>query len=172
MDDAKGTPPDAADRVAEAVSPTDDAPAGRARRRWRAVFGAALGLALGLAATEAVFRQRDGGAFPLVNVYEPDDVRGVRLRPGAVTRVGRRDARITEVRVNREGFRGADWPRPSPDDVLVVGDSQSFGLGVAEDETLAARLHASLGTARSEEHTSELQSLRHLVCRLLLEKKK
>src|ERR1035438_3109556 len=25
-------------------------------------------------------------------------------------------------------------------------------------------------TARSEEHTSELQSLRHLVCRLLLEK--
>src|SRR5438045_7595898 len=27
-------------------------------------------------------------------------------------------------------------------------------------------------TCRSEEHTSELQSLRHLVCRLLLEKKK
>src|ERR1039458_5569525 len=28
------------------------------------------------------------------------------------------------------------------------------------------------GGPRSEEHTSELQSLRHLVCRLLLEKKK
>src|SRR5947199_6282323 len=28
------------------------------------------------------------------------------------------------------------------------------------------------GALRSEEHTSELQSLRHLVCRLLLEKKK
>src|SRR5205814_9418562 len=28
------------------------------------------------------------------------------------------------------------------------------------------------GFRRSEEHTSELQSLRHLVCRLLLEKKK
>src|SRR5205814_5726184 len=28
------------------------------------------------------------------------------------------------------------------------------------------------GDVRSEEHTSELQSLRHLVCRLLLEKKK
>src|SRR5947199_5453816 len=27
-------------------------------------------------------------------------------------------------------------------------------------------------STRSEEHTSELQSLRHLVCRLLLEKKK
>src|SRR5471030_3432288 len=31
---------------------------------------------------------------------------------------------------------------------------------------------ASVPQARSEEHTSELQSLRHLVCRLLLEKKK
>src|SRR5437899_8203775 len=29
-----------------------------------------------------------------------------------------------------------------------------------------------LRRGRSEEHTSELQSLRHLVCRLLLEKKK
>src|ERR1039458_3879438 len=31
---------------------------------------------------------------------------------------------------------------------------------------------ASLLAVRSEEHTSELQSLRHLVCRLLLEKTK
>src|SRR5262245_65964601 len=30
----------------------------------------------------------------------------------------------------------------------------------------------SASSLRSEEHTSELQSLRHLVCRLLLEKKK
>src|SRR5262245_45942298 len=35
-----------------------------------------------------------------------------------------------------------------------------------EGETLRKRM------GRSEEHTSELQSLRHLVCRLLLEKKK
>src|ERR1039458_10753080 len=35
-----------------------------------------------------------------------------------------------------------------------------------EQQHEAARPH------RSEEHTSELQSLRHLVCRLLLEKKK
>src|SRR5205814_3418098 len=31
---------------------------------------------------------------------------------------------------------------------------------------------SSSSNTRSEEHTSELQSLRHLVCRLLLEKKK
>src|SRR5258705_9790998 len=38
------------------------------------------------------------------------------------------------------------------------------GLDLKESESGVAR--------RSEEHTSELQSLRHLVCRLLLEKKK
>src|SRR5436853_4748900 len=32
--------------------------------------------------------------------------------------------------------------------------------------------HSRRQAFRSEEHTSELQSLRHLVCRLLLEKKK
>src|SRR5262245_51168601 len=39
---------------------------------------------------------------------------------------------------------------------------------------LTGRNHHSVGMGciRSEEHTSELQSLRHLVCRLLLEKKK
>src|SRR2546422_6146877 len=34
------------------------------------------------------------------------------------------------------------------------------------------RRRGARGTARSEEHTSELQSRLHLVCRLLLEKKK
>src|SRR5438552_15361869 len=34
------------------------------------------------------------------------------------------------------------------------------------------RRGCSCGTCRSEEHTSELQSPDHLVCRLLLEKKK
>src|SRR5258705_10023501 len=37
---------------------------------------------------------------------------------------------------------------------------------------IARSAAAPLTSARSEEHTSELQSLRHLVCRLLLEKKK
>src|SRR5262245_27413385 len=50
------------------------------------------------------------------------------------------------------------------------------GTGRAEDRfslrsthLLVQNIHQSL---RSEEHTSELQSLRHLVCRLLLEKNK
>src|SRR5258705_10267759 len=38
--------------------------------------------------------------------------------------------------------------------------------------TSRKRLASHIPASRSEEHTSELQSLRHLVCRLLLEKKK
>src|SRR2546422_6950724 len=46
----------------------------------------------------------------------------------------------------------------------------AFGLGT---RTVSLRLSLSLTTrGRSEEHTSELQSRLHLVCRLLLEKKK
>src|SRR5258705_6768864 len=41
---------------------------------------------------------------------------------------------------------------------------------VLRGATAPSRQDAS--PSRSEEHTSELQSLRHLVCRLLLEKKK
>src|SRR5438046_4595523 len=51
-----------------------------------------------------------------------------------------------------------------------------FGLvRLVEAESTITRTREALGTpsymARSEEHTSELQSLTNLVCRLLLEKK-
>src|SRR5439155_25869541 len=57
----------------------------------------------------------------------------------------------------------------APDDVLVIfGDTP-----LIRPQTLT-RIREALadGAARSEEHTSELQSRGHLVCRLLLEKKK
>src|SRR2546425_7954211 len=46
---------------------------------------------------------------------------------------------------------------------------RSGGWGSASPTPHARGVHAQL---RSEEHTSELQSLAYLVCRLLLEKKK
>src|SRR5437899_12924714 len=42
----------------------------------------------------------------------------------------------------------------------------------AADRAFRRVVHRGRAADRSEEHTSELQSLRHLVCRLLLEKKK
>src|SRR5437899_9441761 len=50
---------------------------------------------------------------------------------------------------------------PISPDVAVEGDRLPVGRPVRRVG----------GAGRSEEHTSELQSLRHLVCRLLLEKK-
>src|SRR5205814_10672826 len=44
--------------------------------------------------------------------------------------------------------------------------------GAKSGPTTATSAGSRARGARSEEHTSELQSLRHLVCRLLLEKKK
>src|SRR5438552_17573394 len=51
----------------------------------------------------------------------------------------------------------------------AIGELERRLEGVAA--VLLARCDAA-GGARSEEHTSELQSPDHLVCRLLLEKKK
>src|SRR5437899_7887378 len=53
--------------------------------------------------------------------------------------------------------------------------SIAFLPPISSERRLCIRPHVAPMTdpvSRSEEHTSELQSLRHLVCRLLLEKKK
>src|SRR3989442_6143367 len=51
---------------------------------------------------------------------------------------------------------------------VELGDHVEIGfLAVVQGETIRIGRHS-----RSEEHTSELQSRPHLVCRLLLEKKK
>src|SRR5262245_63585553 len=48
---------------------------------------------------------------------------------------------------------------------------EALGDVAKRDARHLRRRGALRGHRRSEEHTSELQSLRHLVCRLLLEKK-
>src|SRR5258705_2320724 len=54
-----------------------------------------------------------------------------------------------------------------------AGGHRGSFLRAAEDSlTGTFSLVPQIVPVRSEEHTSELQSLRHLVCRLLLEKKK
>src|SRR5262249_58646044 len=69
----------------------------------------------------------------------------------------------------------------APEHGRRVGHSHEPGAGHLEDAELVRRAEAVLDGAedavgvvavRSEEHTSELQSLTNLVCRLLLEKKK
>src|SRR5437899_7951469 len=59
-------------------------------------------------------------------------------------------------------------PECQPPACIPGRRSPNWGAPITESYPHAARLPR----LRSEEHTSELQSLRHLVCRLLLEKKK
>src|SRR5437899_13049360 len=65
---------------------------------------------------------------------------------------------ITSITI--ENFKGISQPVK----VALRPITLLFGANSAGKSTIIQ--------ARSEEHTSELQSLRHLVCRLLLEKKK
>src|SRR5437016_13971564 len=56
---------------------------------------------------------------------------------------------------------------------LVDGEPDLGGMGLVDAKVVEGLAHVEIGfPARSEEHTSELQSLTNLVCRLLLEKKK
>src|SRR5687767_8659898 len=74
-------------------------------------------------------------------------------------------------------------PGPIPFPLLHVDTTYKFREMIEFRDRMAKEVGAKLivhtneqaiadGTQRSEEHTSELQSLAYLVCRLLLEKKK
>src|SRR5258706_7277247 len=93
--------------------------------------------------------------------------------------------RFINVELNHRGLKGvgaADKPvllrrvyldligiPPSPaEQEAFLEDNSADAYEKVVDQLLANEQHA----VRSEEHTSELQSLTNLVCRLLLEKKK
>src|SRR5687768_18118839 len=77
----------------------------------------------------------------------------------------------------RSGVQGVGPVRPVH---RVSGGPQGLGHDLAPVDPLAPGVLGAgadegvgpVGLERSEEHTSELQSRLHLVCRLLLEKKK
>src|SRR5256884_6035217 len=79
----------------------------------------------------------------------------------------RSDERRLQRKTQIPGGNVAHFPSPPSLTVSTGACSGSCGAiwGVSARPGMAARLE------RSEEHTSELQSRLHLVCRLLLEKK-
>src|ERR1035438_10662367 len=56
------------------------------------------------------------------------------------------------------------------DEAASVQTDSSADAAFDPDPNAPQQPNAKASQSRSEEHTSELQSLRHLVCRLLLEK--
>ncbi|MSQ02458.1 MAG: hypothetical protein EXR71_11295 [Myxococcales bacterium] len=132
-----------------------------------------LGVVLALGAVEAAYWARDDGAFPHLNVYAPDEALGTRLLPGSRQRVAFGGNPTTSVRINAQGFRGADWGPPAAGELVVVGDSQVFGLGVEEDESLPSMLASVTGrpTLNAGVPTYGPQEYRAVVQRLLGERK-
>lgn len=102
----------------------------------------ALGLGLGAGALEVGLRASGSGLRGQVGVFV--DLGGARvgLRPCATDRVRGPDARVTAVATDEAGHRAGAACVAEGDDVLVLGDSQVFGLGVEYAETFVAQLGA------------------------------
>src|SRR3989441_7014851 len=75
------------------------------------------------------------------------------------------------VSVFASAVRGTTSPRPSVKNVVPLMYTSDQNPDAPPPATVIAEPAAHC-SSRSEEHTSELQSLAYLVCRLLLEKKK
>src|SRR5437899_7623973 len=115
--------------------------------------------------------------MPKVLIVEDDDSMIAALRDGF-------EYEGYTVALARDGADGLRQATESAPDVIILDVMlpKVNGLDVCRDIRkagnivpiimLTARGQEIDKVLRSEEHTSELQSLRHLVCRLLLEKKK
>src|SRR5262245_7397203 len=109
-----------------------------------------------------------GHILPLFKAKTGIDVKVVAQGTGQALDTGRRGdadvlfvhAKAQEDKFVADGFGVKRYPVMYNAFVLIGPKSDPAGIKGMTD------------VARSEEHTSELQSLRHLVCRLLLEKKK
>src|SRR5262245_62868959 len=91
------------------------------------------------------------------------------------------ERRLVDARLEQLTKVGVPLARKLPEDTVVwqhkvesyqvETNARVVAFSVLSRSRPALAVQADSRT-RSEEHTSELQSLRHLVCRLLLEKKK
>src|SRR5262245_11502525 len=114
-----------------------------------------IGLSPGLAGAQVLYGSLIGAVT---------DQNGAVLPGATVTITNKGTGQIREAVSNESGEYSITNILPGDYDVKVT--KQGFSTFTQTDLKITAN------NLRSEEHTSELQSLRHLVCRLLLEKKK
>src|SRR5437899_9941307 len=102
------------------------------------------------------------GATPYGSIAHQLPVRPAPHRISSATKSTSCRSQISRI-VRKYSGRGVDAPVDEP----PTGSAMNAATVSAPASSIACS-----SAARSEEHTSQLQSLRHLVCRLLLEKKK
>src|SRR3989449_9287818 len=105
-----------------------------------------------------------------------EQVLGLNKRGHAVSVVTRTMAEDPRLTASVDGATEYRYPFSQRNEVAfvlssVAGSLRTLDGAAARQYFDVALIHQSLA-GRSEEHTSELQSRLHLVCRLLLEKKK
>src|SRR5439155_18231831 len=99
----------------------------------------------------------------------------LRASPSRYRRLTQRNRAASSAETNGSGVRGA---RPNSLAVITVAGAEIVSAlsplcpPVPDSRGIVMIGLSGPTTRRSEEHTSELQSRGHLVCRLLLEKKK
>jgi hypothetical protein len=136
--------------------------AGRLNNTLRSAVLAVTLLLLALCGLEFWLRGRAGSAAAIVVASVPADIQLLlqpsesvhhELRsPGVYTVTAGQSGPAWSVRINSWGCRG-----PEPDEssakyrILLLGDETIFGLGVSEEETVAARLSQFLPEATAEQ---------------------
>src|SRR2546425_9378801 len=93
--------------------------------------------------------------FPYTTLFRSGDAAEEPARPG-----------------DGQEAQGLPGRRPSPPGAAAGRDARVHQVGGPLMAAVLDRFYGTGRRKRSEEHTSELQSLAYLVCRLLLEKKK
>jgi hypothetical protein len=103
-------------------------------------------IAAGAALIEAGVRLADPQELPSPGPWREDPVVGLRAEPGFAGPIVL-GGRAVHVRTNSLGHRGPerDWERPPALRVVGLGDSFTFGSGVAVEETFLARIETALG---------------------------
>src|SRR5258705_3685540 len=100
-------------------------------------------------------------------------LRRARRSIAAVSLTGKINGAVGNYNAHLAAYPDFDWERFAKRFVESLGlEFNPYTTQIEPHDSFAEQFDAFARANRSEEHTSELQSLRHLVCRLLLEKKK
>ncbi|MDP6933663.1 MAG: hypothetical protein QGG40_12145 [Myxococcota bacterium] len=99
-----------------------------------------------LISVEFGIRLKNDGGLAGLNVFENDGILGLRMTPNTTTRLAYKGGPAMDIHINSDGYRGPDFPPLGGPEILVVGDSLTFGLGVEDDQTFSAQLQGLLGS--------------------------
>ena len=110
--------------------------------RWKQIIG---GILSGIILMEVIFSIHDEWSFPHVNIYQNHPEFGVILQSNASQYLKIHSNPRTFIQTNERGYRGEHYLNPQEEEIIIVGDSQVFGLGVEESETFSAQLQKQTG---------------------------